>query len=110
MIDETLKKIEATIDKACAAPEESRAELQELLARLKSEVSELSKTHDEHARSIAGFTELSMHEAIREEKNPKLLKLSLEGLSSSVQGLEGSHPGLVEVVNRIAVMLSNIGI
>ncbi|MCX5887222.1 MAG: DUF4404 family protein [Proteobacteria bacterium] len=110
MIEETLKKIEATIDKSRAVPEEKRTELQELLGRLKSEVSELSKTHDEHAHSIAGFTEVSMHEAIREERNPKLLKLSLEGLSSSVQGLEGSHPALVEVVNRIAVMLSNIGI
>jgi hypothetical protein len=110
MIEDTLKKIEATIDKSCAVPEEKRTELQELLGRLKSEVSELSKTHDEHAHSIASFTEVSMHEAIREERNPKLLKLSLEGLSSSVQGLEGSHPALVEVVNRIAVMLSNIGI
>jgi hypothetical protein len=110
MIEDTLKKIEATIDKSRAVPEEKRTELQELLGRLKSEVSELSKTHDEHAHSIAGFTEVSMHEAIREERNPKLLKLSLEGLSSSVQGLEGSHPALVEVVNRIAVMLSNIGI
>lgn len=110
MIEDTLKKIEATIDKSCAVPEEKRTELQELLGRLKSEVSELSKTHDEHAHSIAGFTEVSIHEAIREERNPKLLKLSLEGLSSSVQGLEGSHPALVEVVNRIAVMLSNIGI
>jgi YesN/AraC family two-component response regulator len=110
MIEETLKKIEATIDKSCAVPEENRAELQDLLTRLKSEISELSKTHDEHARSIAGFTELSMHEATREEKNKELLKLSLEGLSSSVQGFEGSHPKLVEIVNRIAVMLANIGI
>ncbi len=110
MIEDTLKKIEATINKACAVPEQNRAELQELLTRLKSEVAELSRTHEEHARSIAGFTELSMHEATREDKNPKLLKLSLEGLSSSVQGFEGSHAKLVEIVNRIAVMLANIGI
>ncbi|MBM3300004.1 MAG: hypothetical protein FJY85_08620, partial [Deltaproteobacteria bacterium] len=79
-----MKKIETTIDKACAVPEENRSELRELLARLKSEIGELSKTHDEHARSIAGFTELSMHEATREKKNDELLKLSLKGMSSSV--------------------------
>ena len=110
MINETIAKIEAKIEQANYVKEESKAEIMNLLSTLKSEIAGLSETHGEHAQSIAGFTEVSMHEAIREEKNQKLLKLSLEGLSSSVQGLEGSHPGLVEVVNRIAVMLSNIGI
>jgi len=81
-----------------------------LLSILKTEVSELSKTHAEHSRSITGFAEVSVHEAIREEKNPQLLKLSLEGLSTSVEGFESSHPKLVGIVNSICLTLSNIGI
>ena len=81
-----------------------------MLSTLKVEVSELSKTHAEQTRSITGFTEVSIHEAIREEKNPQLLKLSLEGLSTSVQGFETSHPKLVGVVNSICLTLSNIGV
>ena len=90
--------------------DERKRELLQLMATLKSEVAELSKTHGEQAQSIAGFTEISAHEATRTEQNPELLKLSLEGLGSSVQGFEESHPRLVQIVNAISSTLSNLGI
>ena len=110
MIDDTLAKIEARLNSAEAIPEEKRRELQQLLATLKAEVAKLSKTHAEQAQSIAGFTEISAHEATREQQNPQLLKLSLKGMSSSVEGFETSHPKLVQIVNAISNMLSNLGI
>lgn len=110
MIKETITQIEARIEKAESLNDAKKKELLDLLSTLKIEVSELSKTHAEQTRSITGFTEVSIHEAIREEKNPQLLKLSLEGLSTSVQGFESSHPKLVGVVNSICLTLSNIGI
>jgi hypothetical protein len=110
MIEKTLQDIEQRVDKTASLKEEERAELLKLLGLLKAEVSDLSRTSAEHAQSIAGFTQVSAHEATRKDKNPELVNLSLEGLSSSVRGLENSHPRLVEVVNRISVMLSNIGI
>jgi hypothetical protein len=110
MIQETIAKIEARLRKANSLKDENREELLNLLSTLKTEVSKLSETHDEQARSIAGFAEVSIHEATREEKNPQLLKLSLEGLSASVDGFEGSHPTLVQIVNSICLALSNIGI
>src|ERR1039458_601854 len=110
MIDDTIRKIEARIQAAESVKEERRQELLQLLGTLKSEVAELSKTHEEQAQSIAGFTEVSAHEAIRTEQNPELLKLSLEGLGSSVQGFEESHPRLVQIVNAISSTLANLGI
>ena len=110
MIEDTIGKIEARIQGAEAVKEERRQELLQLLGTLKSEVAELSKTHGEQAQSIAGFTELSAHEAIRAEQNPELLDLSLEGLGSSVRGFEESHPRLVQIVNTISSTLSNLGI
>ncbi len=77
---------------------------------MKLEITRLSETQIDHAESITGFTHLSTHEATREDKDPDLLHLSLQGLSSSVKGFESSHPKLVEIVNSICVMLSNIGI
>ena len=110
MIEDTIGKIEAKIQSADALKEDKRRELAQLLGTLKSEVAELSKTHQEQAQSIAGFAEVSAHEATRAEQNPHLLKLSLEGLSSSVAELRQSHPRLVQIVNTISNMLSNLGI
>jgi Domain of unknown function (DUF4404) len=110
MIEETIGKIEAKIQGADAIKEDRRRELVQLLGTLKSEVAELSKTHGEQAQSIAGFAEVSAHEATRTEQNPRLLKLSLEGLSSSVAELRESHPRLAQIVNTISNTLSNLGI
>jgi hypothetical protein len=110
MIEDTLGKIEAKIEGAETIKDERKRELLQLLGTLKSEVAALSKTHGEQAQSIAGFAELSTHEATRAEQNPHLLQLSLEGLSSSVRELEKSHPRLVQIVNAISNTLSNLGI
>jgi hypothetical protein len=110
MIEDTIGKIEARVQSADSIKEERRQELLQLLGTLKSEVAELSKTHGEQAESIAGFTDISAHEATRAQQNPHLLKLSLQGLSSSVKGFEESHPRLAQIVNAISNTLSNIGI
>jgi hypothetical protein len=110
MIKETISKIEERLQSSAAISVQERADLLKLLATLKAEVAELSTTDAERAQSIAGFTAVSTHEAIREEKNPVLQELSLKGLASSVEGFEQSHPRLVQVVNSICTTLSNLGI
>lgn len=110
MIEDTIAKIEARIQSADPIQEDKLRELQNLLATLKAEVAALSQTNVEQARSISGFTDLSTHEAIRKDKNPTLLTLSLKGMSTSVEGFEASHPKLVQVVNSISNYLANMGI
>jgi hypothetical protein len=110
MIEDTIGKIEARIQGAETIRDERRQELLQLLGTLKAEVAELSKTHNEQAASIAGFADLSAHEAMRSEQNPDLLKLSLTGLTTSVEGFERSHPRLVQIVNAISNTLSSLGI
>ena len=110
IMKDTISQIEERIRSAGALKDDNRAELLDLLGQLKSQIGALSETNREQAQSIAGFTEVSAHEATREEKNPKSLKHSILGLESSVHNLEQSHPQLVGVVNRIATMLSNMGI
>ena len=81
-----------------------------MLGKLKSEVGNLAQTHSEQADSIANFAKISTHEATRSTPNPQLRDLSNQGLVSSVEGFETSHPRLVQVVNSISSMLANWGI
>jgi hypothetical protein len=110
MIEDTIARLEARLNNAASISEESRKELLGLLAGLKREIDQLSRTHAEEAQSIAGFAQASAHEATRDAKNPELLRLSLQGLAASVDGFEKSHPRLVQAVDRICTTLSNLGI
>ena len=110
MLQKTIENIEAKVRENSSVTDESKAELLSLLAMLKTEVGELSKTHPEQAESIASFAQASAHEATRKEKNPDLLRLSLDGLSTSVKELETSHPNLLRIVNAVSQILANMGI
>lgn len=110
MLPETVSQIEARIKNNPSLTEARRAELLALLGQLKAEVTSLSKTHAEQAQSIAAFADVSAREATRATKNQALLDHSVSGLELSVTEFEDSHPKLVEVVNRIATALANVGI
>lgn len=107
MIRDTISKIEAKLQGASAISQEARAELLQLLGELKREITNVEA---DQARNIAGHTENVTRHATAKARNPELLKRSLQELSASVDGFEESHPGLVQVVNRICTTLSNIGI
>ena len=110
MTQNTIKKIEKKIRASKSLNEGEQTQLLKLLKTLKPEMEKLSNSQAEHAESVAGFIERSTHEALRQQKNPTLLKLAVDGLSTSVKGFEASHPQLVETVNNIASALANIGI
>ena len=110
MIEERIQNIEAKVHATGNIPEDTKAELLALLEGLKSEVSALEKTRGEDARSIARFADVSAHEATRSHKKAALVEASLSGLKSSVEGMEAEHPKVVQIVNRLATILSNMGI
>jgi hypothetical protein len=110
MIQDRLDKIEERLKQSDSVKETDKVELLNLLTTLRTEIADLSKTHHEHAESITGFAELSIREATRREKSPVLFNLSIEGLTSSVQEFEISHPVLTEAINRFCTMLYNLGI
>jgi hypothetical protein len=110
MLQDTIAKIEGRLQTSTALNESQRAELLKLLGQLKTEIGQFSKTHQEQAESIASFAEVSMREATREDRNPRLVEHSIGGLKSSVQEFETSHPHLAGLVNRLASMLANMGI
>ncbi len=110
MVNTTITKIEDKIQQVQSISDENKQELLQLLTALKEEVSDLSETRSEEAESITGFTQISTHEAMRQDKNPQLLELSIQGLKFSVSDFEASHPRLAETVNSLCHILSNMGI
>jgi hypothetical protein len=110
MLDETLAKLETNIRASDTLQADQKAELLRLLTLLKSEITTLEHTHAEHAESVLGLAERSMHEAIRQPQDPQRTASALQELAASVAELEVSHPQLVSAVNAISVLLSNIGI
>jgi hypothetical protein len=115
-MDDRITSISARINailsilEASDLPYDKKAELLRLLSTLQAEIAALEPTHAAHAASVVELTERSMHEVIRQTKNPELIASTTQGLSASVEELEVSHPQLVQVVNAISMLLANMGI
>lgn len=109
MINSTIKRIEEKLCKTNIS-DENRTELCVMLEELKAELEQLSQKDSDRAESVAGFAEVTSHEATRQESNPELLGLSISGLNKSVQDLEIEYPALVRAVNDICKLFSSMGV
>jgi hypothetical protein len=109
MTDPTLARLEAEIQQAGISPEK-KAELAQLIAALRAELNQLPEAHEDQAKSIAGFAQVSAHEATRPKRRRELLEVSLAGLEKSVEEFEATHPRLVQVVGALSAALSNVGL
>lgn len=110
MIPERIAQIEATLRDNPQIPAATRAELLALLADLKAEVDPLIATHHERAQHITGRADAAVQAAVRRGDQPTQADEAIEGLTDSVREFEASHPHLVQIVNRLANTLSNMGI
>ena len=108
-IEERLQKIEEQVGQAGNIPEETRAELLDLLAALKTEIAALPSANAEDAHNIASYAEASALEVTRSSVRPKLLQEALDGLTAPVEKFETSHPELAAVLNRLSTVLANMG-
>ena len=106
MIQDRIAKIEATLANAADLPPATREELLALLADLKTEVAALAPTHDAEAQSITRSADAAISRAAQTQPEPAVI----QDFRASVRGFEASHPRLVQVVDQIALTLSNMGI
>lgn len=109
MIEDRIFRIEARIHKARSISPEAKGELLSLLAALKEDLKALPPTSREDAESIAHFAEASAYEATREDKKPQLAKVALSGLQEAAAEFKIAHPKTAGTINRIAMILSNMG-
>jgi ABC-type transporter Mla subunit MlaD len=108
MTDEHIEKTKSAIESAENIPADRKAELLDLLSKLKPAIAKVSETHHEDARSIARLVEASAHETIRAQKKPE--QHLLHELKQSVQNFEATHPQLAAFVNQYSTLLSALGI
>ena len=110
MTDEHIEKTKSAIESAENIPADRKAELLDLLSKLKPAIAKVSETHHEDARSIARLVEASAHETIRAQKKPEESKKFLDELKQSAQNFEATHPHLAAFVNQYSTLLSALGI
>jgi ABC-type transporter Mla subunit MlaD len=110
MTDEHIEKTKSAIESAENIPADRKAELLDLLSKLKPAIAKVSETHHEHAQSIARLVEASAQETIRAEKKPEHTNRLLHELKRSVDNFETSHPELTAFVTKYSAVLSALGI
>ena|SRR5437870_13878720 len=110
MTDEHIEKTKSAIESAENIPADRKAELLDLLSKLKPAIAKVSETHQEDAQSIARLVEASAHETVSAEKKPEQRKRLLDELKQSVESFEASHPHLAAFVNQYSTLLSALGI
>jgi prefoldin subunit 5 len=110
MTDEHIEKTKSAIESAENIPADRKAELLNLLSKLKPAIAKVSETHHEDAKSIARLVEASAHETIRPEKKPEHTHRLLHELKESVENFEASHPELAASVGKYSTLLSALGI
>ena len=106
-IEETIKKIEKGMQ---GVDSQKREVLLQLVKELKEEIQQLPASSQEQGESIARFTGVSADELNRNEPNQNLVDLALQGLATSAQDLESTHPKVVHLVNSICDALTQIGV
>jgi hypothetical protein len=109
MTDEHIEKTKAAIASAENIPADRKAELLDLLSKLKPAIAKVSETHHEDAKSIARLVEASAHETIRAEKKPEHTNRLLHELKQSAENFEASHPELAAFVGKYSTLLSALG-
>jgi len=109
MTDEHIEKTKSAIESAENIPADRKAELLDLLSKLKPAIAKVSQTHHEDARSIARLVEASAKETIRAQQKPES-KSRLHELKQSVENFEASHPQLAAFVTQYSTVLSALGI
>ena len=110
MTDEHIEKTKSAIESAENIPADRKAELLDLLSKLKPAIAKISETHHDDAKSIARLVQASAHETIRPEKKPEHTNKLLHELKQSVENFEASHPQLSAFVNQYSAVLSALGI
>ena len=110
MTDERIEKTKSAIEAAENIPGDKKAELLDLLSKLKSAIAKVSETHHDDAQSIARLVEASAQETIRAQKQPEPTARLSHELKQSVEMFEASHPQLAAFVSRYSTLLSAMGI
>jgi prefoldin subunit 5 len=110
MTEERIQKIKSAVEAADHISPEKKAELLDVLAKLKPAIAKIAQTHEEDAQSISQFIEASAHEVATKKERPESVERVLRKLKQTVEKFEASHPDLTAFVTEYSAVLSGLGI
>jgi prefoldin subunit 5 len=110
MTDERIQKIKSAVESADHISPEKKAELLDVLTKLKPAIAKVAQTHEEDAQSISRFVEASAQEVASKNEGPESLEKVLNKLKQTVEKFEASHPELTAFVTEYSAVLSGLGI
>jgi prefoldin subunit 5 len=110
MTDERIEKIKSAVESADHISPEKKAELLDVIAKLKPAIAEVAQTHEEEADRISRFVEASAREVASKKERPESLERVLHKLKQTVEKFEASHPELTAFVTEYSAVLSGLGI
>ena len=104
------KAIEKKIEATSQIDAKIKEDLLDLMRSLKTELAESKDISPDTAHSIADKTQASAEKILSSDKKKNELQENIDSLQETVGEFEVSHPKLVQVINRLCMMLSDIGI
>ena len=110
MTDERIEKIKSAVESADHISPEKKAELLDVLAKLKPAIAEVAQTHEQEAEKISQFIESSAREIASKKERPESVERVLQKLKRTVEKFEASHPELTAFVTEYSAVLSGLGI
>jgi prefoldin subunit 5 len=110
MTDERIQQIKSAVESADHISPAKKAELLDVLTKLKPAIAEVAQINEEEAERISRFVEASAHEVASKKERPESLERVLHKLKQSVEKFEASHPQLTAFVTEYSAVLSGLGI
>ena len=107
-MDSTLKNIKQKIASLDSVSIDDRAELNVLVENLHQELSTMAVDDSVKAAKVGDVVQSTADRAL--QGDVETVQTTIDDFSSSIGKLEVTHPKLTDIVNRICMMLADIGI
>ena len=109
MTDDRIRKIKSAVESADHISPEKKAELLDVLAKLKPAIAEVAQTHEAEAEKITQFVETSAQEVARKKERPESVERVLDKLKQTVEKFEACHLQMTAFITEYSAALSNLG-
>lgn len=108
-IGSTLSNVTQQVGAMTQAGADDKAELEQLIKQLETELNKLPADHQEEAETIAEFTQEMVAEAGKEKPKKSKLEITGEGLKKAAQNLAVVAPLIGEIAGKIVLKILTTG-
>jgi DNA-directed RNA polymerase subunit H (RpoH/RPB5) len=107
-IKSTLSNVAQSIGTVPRGDAVTRAELQQLIEHLSTELQQVPSAQANDAVAVAELAQQAVEQATREQPNQTMLHISAEGLKQAAQNLAATLPAVLPIATRIAETLGKM--